>query len=228
MNPREKTLLMGATLEDTLVALEKGVLEEPRLLFTEEQNQLDKYIIQLSEKELFATRTIVRTLLEDFHETGESKYYGRNWFCARFPWRRSRMSERLQELVNEGILLYYKRKYALNITTPFVQRIQRTVRLDYYDIDYEELVEEFTQEVLLEEGESKEKGTEEQEQTQQTEKRQELRKATRRETKQFIREIRTTYFDHLDLCNEFDLKEELASKIEKQILRIIGITENKI
>ena len=223
---REKTTRTGGSLEDTLVALEKVALKTPALLFTEEQNIIDRYIIQLAEGELFTAVTIVRVLLEIFLETGETEYYRRSWFCDRFPWRRSKMTEKLLQLVTEGILFHNKRQYSLNVCSPFVQRTQRTMRLEQFDIDFEELLEECSREVIRGE-ETKEEKRQVTEQQLVPKKKQAYRITTRREQKQFVKELRTTYIDNLQYLNEEELEKELRGKIEKQILQTIGIIENK-
>ena len=226
MNEKELKALGGASLEVILQSLEKAVLERPELLYEEERNQVDRYISELAEGELFTAVMIVRVLLENFLETGEMEYFGRGWFCERFPWKRSKMTEKLQLLVTEGILLYSKRQYSLNVKAPFVQRIQRTMRLEQYDIDFEALLEKFSQEIVLRRG-RKEVEKQVVEQQPEQKKKQIYRITTRKEQKQFIKELRTTYFDNLEYLTAEELEEELERMIEQQILQTIGIIEKE-
>ena len=219
MTSKEKNRETAPTLEDTLVALEKIVEEQPELLAEKEQTAVDKFIIQLVEGELFTAITIVRTLLTLFLEEGETVYYGRSWFCRRFPWERSILTKKLQLLVREKILVYWKRKYALNVSSPFVQRIQRIMRIEQYYIDFEALLEEFTRDER--EKETREElivGEQREEQINQF-----YRIATKREQRRFIEELRESYFDNLAYLTAEELEEELQQKIEKQILEIVGI-----
>ncbi|MHA1552746.1 MAG: hypothetical protein ACTSQC_12500 [Candidatus Heimdallarchaeaceae archaeon] len=221
MNQREEKNPTDETIEELLVALEEKVLANPEQLFADKRSKVDKIINELAEKEVQTTINIVRVILEEFIETGESQYHSRAWFCERLPWKKSRITERLQQLVKERILRTNERKYAINVTSPFVRRIKQTMRLDSQEIDYEKMIEGFAREINQEEEDKEPKEKEQQE-----EKRRAYRKGTVREIEKFIQEIRRTYFEYVGDMTEYELEEEIAWEIEKKILMTIGITKN--
>ncbi len=220
LNQKEGKNPTEETIEELLVALEEELLASPTQLYVEERSKVDNIINELAEKEVQTTSNIVKVLLEEFIETGESQYHSRAWYCERLPWEKSRITERLQQLVKEGILRTNKRKYAINVSSPFVGRIKRTIRLDSQEIDYETMVEEFAREINQKEEEKEPKEIELQE-----EKRRAYRKGTVREIEKFIQEIRRTYFEYVGEMTECELEDEIASEIEKKILMTIGITK---
>jgi len=221
LNQREEKNPTDETIEELLVALEEKVLANPEQLFADKRSKVDKIINELAEKEVQTTINIVRVILEEFIETGESQYHSRAWFCERLPWKKSRITERLQQLVKERILRTNERKYAINVTSPFVRRIKQTMRLDSQEIDYEKMIEGFAREINQEEEDKEPKEKEQQE-----EKRRAYRKGTVREIEKFIQEIRRTYFEYVGDMTEYELEEEIAWEIEKKILMTIGITKN--
>jgi len=209
--------------------------------FHEQLQQLEKEILQntsvegklsaralhlidhLGEADIFNIIEIISSLLEEQLETGEIKGYTKGELLERLPWKKSRLTERLQLLVGQGILEYQKRRYNLNNDCKLVIRVRRALRLQYEEFNWEELIEEFAFERT---GKVQEKKVEER--TEKHEKKNLYRKITKNELEYFLETIYQTYQDNLIYCHlKEEQIEELAKKIEKEILLTVGLTTRK-
>jgi len=180
-------------------------------------------IDQLGEEDIFNTIEIISSLLEEQLETGEIKGYTKGELLERLPWKKSQLTERLQLLVGQGILECQKRRYNLNNDCKLVKRVRRALRMQYEELNWQELIEEFAFERT---GKVREKKVEER--TEKDEKKNLYRKITKNELEYFLEIIYQTYQDNLIY---YHLKEEqikeLAKKIEKEILLTVGLTTRK-
>ena len=180
-------------------------------------------IDHLGEEDIFNTIEIISSLLEEQLETGEIKGYTKGELLERLPWKKSRLTERLHLLVGQGILEYQKRRYNLNNDCKLVIRVRRALRFQYEELNWEELIEEFAFERTEK---IREKIVEER--TEKHEKKNLYRKITKNELEHFLETIYQTYQDNLIYCHlKEEQIEELAKKIEKEILLTVGLTTRK-
>jgi len=196
-------------MEELLVAYEELVKNTKTAELPEEVYAI---LRELDERELLTTGLLVKQLLERFIDSGEVEAFGRKELSALLPWKKTRLSERLQKMVAEGILLYDKRKYALNMDEPFVLRVKKALRWEGKEVDLVQVLEEYAREEQEESAEEEE------------EKEPLYRQLTRQEYRGFIREIY-----HLAVPKDYDLPEDelledLERFLEKNILKVLGLT----
>ncbi|MBN1330479.1 MAG: hypothetical protein JXA54_13475 [Candidatus Heimdallarchaeota archaeon] len=197
------------TLEELLVVYEELV----RNTKTEElPEELYTIVRELEEKEAITVSLLVKQLLERFIDSGEVEVYGRKELAVLLPWKKTRLSERLQKLVAEGILLHNKRKYSLNMDEPFVLRVKNALRWEVKEVNLLEVLEEYARDEKEESGMAEE------------EKEPFYRQLTRQEYRGFIREI-----FQLAVPNDYELPEDellecLERFLENNILKVVGLT----
>ena len=66
---------------------------------------------------------IIQILIKEKMERGYTKKYSLAELQKKFPWKKSRLIEKLQKVVEEGVLKHEKRKYLLNKENELVKRI---------------------------------------------------------------------------------------------------------
>ena len=66
---------------------------------------------------------IAHLLVKEKMERGYTKKYSLAELQEKLPWKKSRLIEKLQEVVNEGIIKHEKRRYQLNKENKLVKRI---------------------------------------------------------------------------------------------------------
>ncbi len=183
-------------------------------------------IVILGKRDFIKTYKITKLLLKQFVEFGVIEPKGEKELEVLLPWKKNRTSQIMQQLVKEGILLYERRKYLLNLDDPFVKRVKGSIRLGEKDIDIEEMITKFSEKIcpMIEEHESI---TSEVKKEQKNGEKQVYRKATRQEMKQFYREIFSKYIGESFSDNEFVIKKNLVSLIKNNILLTIGIVQKE-
>lgn len=183
-------------------------------------------IVILGKRDFIKTYKITKLLLKQFVEFGVIEPKGEKELELLLPWKKNRTSQIMQQLVKEGILLYERRKYLLNLDDPFVKRVKRSIRLGEKDINIEEMIVKFSEKIspIREEHEPITSSCKKE---QKSSEKQVYRKATRQEMKQFHQEIISKYSGESFSDNEFVIKESLVSLIKNNILLTIGIVQKE-
>lgn len=203
------------TLEELLVIIEKEL---------EEKNELNleiyEIIRKLGERDLIVNYRIAKYLLEQFLDSGKIETFSRKDFLMFLPWQKSQLTERLQGMVKEGLLLFEKRKYSLNIDNPFVNRVKEGLRYQWDEYDLEKILLE-----LIDERKNEHKKEIKQIPKEKEEKKN-LRQITEEETMGFLKDIYDTYGQFGGTVSEEELIEFMAKEIEENILLTIGLARN--
>ncbi|MBY8992904.1 MAG: hypothetical protein KGD59_00010 [Candidatus Heimdallarchaeota archaeon] len=190
----------------------------------EEKNELNleiyEIIRELGERDLIVNYRIVKYLLEQFLDSGKVETFGRKDFLKFLPWQKSQLTERLQGMVEEGLLLFEKRKYSLNIDNPFVNRVKEGLRYQWDEYDLEKILLE-----LIDERKNEHK-KEVRYIPKEKEEKKNLRQTTEEETMSFLKNIYNTYWELGGTMSEEELIEFMAKEIEDNILLTIGLTRN--
>ena len=200
------------TLEELLALTEKELEEKNELSL-----EIYEIIRELGERDLIVNYRIVKYLLEQFLESGKAEIFGRKDFLMFLPWQKSQLTKRLQGMVEEGLLLFEKRKYSLNIDNPFVNRVKDGLRYQLEEFDLEKF--------LLELIDERKKGHKKEIRHTPKEKKN-LRQITEEETMEFLKDIYNTYWELGGRMSEENLIEFMAKEIEDKILLTIGLTRN--
>lgn len=203
------------TLEELLVLTEKKLEEKNELSI-----EIYEIIRELGERDLIVNYRIVKYLLEQFLDSGKIETFGRRNFLTFLPWEKSQLSKRLQRMVEEGLLLFEKRKYSLKIDNPFVNRVKDGLRYQWEEYDLEKILLE-----LIDERKNEHKKEIRQIPKEKEEKRN-LRQITEEETMGFLKDIYNTYWELGGTMSEENLLEFMAKEIEDKILLTIGLTRN--
>ncbi len=213
------------TLEELLLELEEEILKG-----TSNQRGVQRFsdkaykkMKELGEREVLVVFDIVKLLLGEIMETGTAKPISKSELLRNLPWEKSRLSERLQKLVQEGILLQEKRKYLLNLDNPFIERVKRCMRFENQEIELEELLQEFSQEIK---GIATNIDEEKEEQLEEVT-RKIYREVTEEELKYFVEELYQTFREYYGRFTGEELEDELAMLFEKNILMTIGMVRRE-
>ncbi len=215
-----------------LIPLEELSLElEEEIIFKTTKDEsfskpIFELIVILCKRDFIMTYKITKLLLKQFVEFGVIEPKGEKELEVLLPWKKNRTSQRMQQLVKEGILLYKKRKYLLNLDDPFVKRVKESIRMGENETDMEEKIVKFSEKIspMSEEYESI---VSEVNKEQKSCEKQVFRKATQQEIKQFYHEIIKESSGESFSDNEFVIKENLASLIKSNILMTIGIVQKE-
>ncbi|MHA1185306.1 MAG: hypothetical protein ACTSSK_00305 [Candidatus Heimdallarchaeota archaeon] len=213
------------SLEQLLTALEK-ILTETKLTKTDITEETYEFTRILGSKDLLNTFDITKLLLEEIMDTGEIKTYLKKELVRILPWENTQTRLKLQNLVEEEILINEKRKYQLNVGHPFVKRVKQVIRISMEERDFEKDLEDFLQETTR----TTQPLPNEETVTNEAEiinKPIQHRQASSKELNTFINNLRTTYFESLVNSSEEEIIEDLAKQIEKNILMTIGMIERK-
>ncbi|MHA1366589.1 MAG: hypothetical protein ACTSP5_09300 [Candidatus Heimdallarchaeota archaeon] len=84
---------------------------------------LAKQIRKIVEKKGEITYQIIMLLTKEKMERGYTKKYTLKEIQGKLPWKKSTAILRLQEVVNEGVLIHEKKRYKLNKENELVKRI---------------------------------------------------------------------------------------------------------
>lgn len=84
---------------------------------------LAEQIRNIVENEGEASYQIIMLIVKEKMERGYTKNYTLTELQEKLPWKKSRSIEKLQNVVEEGVLKHEKRKYALNKENELVKRI---------------------------------------------------------------------------------------------------------
>jgi len=76
----------------------------------------------LDEKALFLLDFIC-FFLEKYHSIGNLRAYSKQEIKENFPWKKSQLQFLLRKAINQKIVIYYQRKYLLNIENSLVKRL---------------------------------------------------------------------------------------------------------
>lgn len=213
------------SLEQLLTALEE-TLAENKLTKTEVTEEAYELMRILGSKDLLNTYEITKLLLEETMDKGEIKAYSKKELVRILPWENTQTRLKLQNLVEEEILLNEKRKYHLNVGHPFVKRVKQVIRISKEERDFEKDLEDFLLETTItsQPPPNKESVVNKAEII---EKPILHRQVSTKKLYAFINDLRTTYFESLINSTEEEIIEYLAKLIEKNILMTIGMTESK-
>jgi len=213
------------SLEQLLTALEE-TLAENKLTETEVTEEAYELMRILGSKDLLNTYEIAKLLLEEIMDTGEIKAYLKKELVRILPWKNTQTRLKLQNLVEEEILINEKRKYQLNVGHPFVKRVKQVIRISKEERDFEKDLKDFLLETAKASQPPPNKETEVNDK-EIVEKTILHRQVSTKELDAFINDLRTTYFESLINSTEEEIIKDLAKQIEKNILMTIGMTESK-
>lgn len=104
------------TLNEELQKLAKLTIESSK-------EEVAEQIRKIGEKNEEVIYQIIMLLTKEKMERGYTKRYSLAELQKKLPWKKSRLIEKLQEIVTEKVLKHEKRKYLLNNENELVKRI---------------------------------------------------------------------------------------------------------
>ena len=104
------------TLNEELQKLAKLTIESSK-------EEVAEQIRKIGEKDEEVIYQIIMLLTKEKMERGYTKRYSLAELLKKLPWKKSRLIEKLQEIVTEKVLKHEKRKYLLNNENELVKRI---------------------------------------------------------------------------------------------------------
>ena len=196
---------------------------EASLIKTKANEELSEETInlirELGERELVTNYFIVKVLLERVMTSGVVEELGRKELLTILPWKKTRLTERVKKLVEEGIVLTKKRKYSLNLEEPFVARVKQAMRIEGKEVDLQKLLEEFSRE---KQGKAKEEQREQANSEKET-----YQQVTEKEFRTFIKETFEQIMHNMDQLAEEEQIEELKRYLKRNILKTVRLTSKK-
>lgn len=196
---------------------------EASLIKTKANEELSEETInlirELGERELVTNYFIVKVLLERVMTSGVVEELGRKELLTILPWKKTRLTERVKKLVEEGIVLTKKRKYSLNLEEPFVARVKQAMRIEGKEVDLQKLLEEFSRE---KQGKAKEEQREQANSEKET-----YQQVTEKEFRTFIKETFEQIMHNMDQLAEEEQIEELKKYLKRNILKTVRLTSKK-
>ncbi|MGC9777679.1 MAG: hypothetical protein HZR80_00390 [Candidatus Heimdallarchaeota archaeon] len=182
-------------------------LERLTKISIKDQGRITKNLLRITVHEGEFAYQIIKLLLTEKIEKGYTKKYSLVELQKKIPLKRSRLIEKLQRVVKEGVLKHQKRKYMINKEHILVDRLWQY----YNDANYKE--REKTKDIinLIQENEQiEEEWIRERKYNKLTEKEEEkLREEMINET----------------IADSYDIEDELKRLIGQNKVRIIGYKE---
>lgn len=167
-----------------------------------------KQIRKIVEEGGEVTYQIAHMLIKEKMERGYSKKYSLAELQKKLPWKKSRLIEKLQKVVKEGVMKHEKRRYLLDKDNELVKRIW-----NYYN-EPRNKEKEKTNEIwkLIQRKKEKEKEIESKNNKEKTK----YREITKKEKEEYIQKIRDILEDVMDPL------EHTEEFFEKNLIKALG------